>query len=68
MFDELGDLVLKQAEKVDQNVSIFTLSSLAGGTGSGLSSYFLERAGELLGQKCAISAGTVLPFAGRPEV
>lgn len=68
VFDELSNLVQKQAEKVDSGVNLFTLSSLAGGTGSGLSSYFLERADDVLGQKCAISAGTVLPFAGRPEV
>lgn len=68
VFDELADLVSKETEKIDRAAGIFTLSSLAGGTGSGLSSYFLERAGDVFGAKCAISAGTVLPFAGRPEV
>lgn len=68
VFDELAALVAREAEKVDKNAGIFTLSSLAGGTGSGLSSYFLEHVGDVFGQKCVVSAGTVLPFAGRPEV
>ena len=68
VFGELSSLVSTELEKVDRRAEVFTLSSLAGGTGSGLSSYFLEHFRDSLGQKGQIVAGTVLPFAGRPEV
>jgi len=42
LWPEISDAIRKEAERADDNVNFMTFSSLAGGTGSGLSSYILE--------------------------
>ncbi|CAL6014251.1 Delta_tubulin [Hexamita inflata] len=56
---DILDTIRKESEHVDRNLEYLTFSSLAGGTGSGLSSYVIQ---ELDEQKMKITSQCILPF------
>eukprot|EP00703_Trepomonas_sp_PC1_P002539 JAP94067.1 Delta tubulin [Trepomonas sp. PC1] len=60
VIEEIMDCIQHEAEQVDQKLEFLTISSLAGGTGSGLSSYLLQA---LSAEYKNIKSNSILPFS-----